>query len=116
MIIVAVDDLLFSSKIRESARHAGTELVLVRAPDAVLREARERRPSLVVFDLDAERLQPIPTIRAMKEDPTLAGIRVVGFVSHVRHDVIDTARAAGAEVLPRSQFVQRLGAILRGEP
>ena len=116
MIIVAVDDLLFSSKIRETARHTGTELVFARAPDAILREARERGPAMVVFDLDAERIQPIPTIRALKDDPALAGIRLVGFVSHVRHDVIETARAAGAEVMPRSQFVQRLGEILRSEP
>jgi len=114
MIIVAVDDLLFSSKIRETARHAGAELMFARTPDAVLREARERRPPLVIFDLNADRIQPIPTIQALRQDPDLAGIRLVGFVSHVRTDIIEAARAAGAEVMPRSRFVAELEQLLTG--
>ena len=69
MILVAVEDLLFSSKIRETARHTGAELVFARTPEAVLRQARERRPPLVIFDLDADRIQPIPTIQTNETRP-----------------------------------------------
>lgn len=112
MTVVAVDDLLFSSKIRETARHTGAEVVFARTPDAVLRETRERRPGLVIFDLNAERIQPVPTILAIRQDPALAGIRLVGFVSHVRADLIEAAEAAGAEVMARSAFVRELGNLL----
>jgi len=112
MIVVAVDDLLFSSKIRETARHTGAELVFARTPEAVLREARERRPTLVIFDLDAERIQPISAIQAIRRDPDLSGLRLVGFVSHVRADIIEAAEAAGAEAMPRSAFVRELERLL----
>ena len=112
MILVAVDDLLFSSKIRETARHTGAELVFARTPDAILRETRDRRPALVIFDLNAERIQPIPAIQAIRRDPDLAEVRLVGFVSHVRADIIAAAEAAGAEVMARSAFVNRLAEIL----
>ena len=115
MIIVAVEDLLFSSKIRETARHTGAELVFARTPEAVLREARERRPPLVIFDLDADRIQPIPTIQAIRRDPDLAATRLVGFVSHVRADVTEAAETAGAEVMARSAFVRELARILTGD-
>ena len=112
MIVVAVDDLLFSSKIREAARHTGAELVFARTLDAVLRETRERRPPLVIFDLNAERIQPLPAIQAIRQDPDLAGVRLVGFVSHVRADIIEAAEAAGAKVMARSAFVKELAEML----
>ncbi len=115
MIVVAVDDLLFSSKIRETARHTSVDLVFARTPDSVLRETRERRPTLVIFDLNAERIRPIPAIQAIRRDPDLAGIRLVGFVSHVRADIIEAAEAAGAEVMPRSAFARELADLLRSE-
>jgi len=115
MIIVAVDDLLFSSKIRETARHTGAELVFARTRDAVVRETRERRPALVILDLNAERIQPIGAIRDIRQDPDLAGVRLVGFVSHVRADIIETAEAAGAEVMARSVFVKELPRMLGGD-
>jgi hypothetical protein len=42
-----------------------------------------------------------------------AGIRTIGFGSHVDHDLLDAARAAGCnEVLPRSAFFRRLEELL----
>jgi hypothetical protein len=49
----------------------------------------------------------------MKADPELAGIPTLGFVSHVRTDLIQAAQQAGAdEVLPRSAFTAQLPEIL----
>jgi len=42
------------------------------------------------------------------------GARVVGFLGHLRQDLMDAAAAAGAdEVLTRGQFVSRLDDLLR---
>jgi PleD family two-component response regulator len=112
MILAAVDDLLFSSKIRATARLVGAEVVFARTPDDILREVRARKPSLVVFDLNADKIQPLAAIGAMKADADLRSIRVLGFVSHVRTDIIEAAQAAGAEVLPRSLFVAKLTELL----
>jgi DNA-binding NarL/FixJ family response regulator len=113
MILVAVDDLLFSSKIRAVARQAGVELTFARTQAEVLEQARTVVPTLAIFDLNSGRIDPIATIAAMKADPDLAGIRTLGFVSHVHTDVIAAARHAGTdEVMPRSAFAANLADIL----
>lgn len=115
MVLVAVDDLLFSSKIRAAARQSGVELTFARTPSEVLEQARALRPALAIFDLNSGKTDPIATITAMKRDPTLAGIRTVGFASHVHTALIDAARQAGADqVLPRSAFAGSLPDILLG--
>jgi len=114
MLLIAVDDLLFSSKIRAAAKHTGAQIAFARTPAEILQQARAARPSAVIFDLDSERTDPVGTIRSMKADPDLAGITAIGFVSHVRADLVGAAREAGAdEVMARSAFVERLGEILR---
>jgi DNA-binding NarL/FixJ family response regulator len=113
MVLVAVDDLLFSSKIRTTARQAGVELTFARSAEEVLNQARTTRPALVIFDLNSARTDPIATLAALKTDPALATIRTLGFASHVHTSLIAAAREAGAdEVLPRSAFAGNLAEIL----
>jgi PleD family two-component response regulator len=114
MILAAVDDLMFSSKISASARQLGIEVVFARSADEILRQARALRPRLAIFDLNSSRTEPLATIAAIKADPALAGIRTIGFVSHVQTDLIDAARSSGIdEVLARSAFSARVAEILQ---
>jgi DNA-binding NarL/FixJ family response regulator len=114
MILAAVDDLLFSSKIRTTAKLAGVELTFARTPPEILDQARALRPALVIFDLNSTKANPIDTVTAMKRDPALASIRTLGFVSHVHTGLIDAARDAGIdEVMARSAFAGKLADILR---
>ena len=116
MILVAVDDMLFSSKIRAAAKHVGAELSFARSPDDIVHVVRERQPSLALFDLNSVVTDPIATIAALKSDPATAGLRIVAFVSHVQSAVIDAARAAGADdVMARSAFAAQLPHILRAD-
>jgi DNA-binding NarL/FixJ family response regulator len=113
MVLVAVDDLLFSSKIRAAAKQAGVELVFARSHDEILQQARAARPSLAIFDLNSAKTDPVATIEALKRDPALTGIRTIGFASHVHTALISAAREAGADqVLPRSAFAGSLPEIL----
>ncbi len=115
MIVAVVDDLLFSSKIRAAAGHAGRRIVFVRSGAAVLDDIRTQRPGLIVIDLDRDSLDPIGVIRALKSDADLRATRVVGFVSHVHGERIAEARAAGIDtVLARSAFAASLPAIVAG--
>jgi DNA-binding NarL/FixJ family response regulator len=113
MILVAVDDFLFRSKIRTTGKNAGVELTFPRTPDEVLEQARELKPSLAIFDLNSAKMEPIDTIARMKQDPDLGSIRTLGFVSHVDTARIQAARAAGTdEVMARSAFATDLAEIL----
>jgi PleD family two-component response regulator len=114
MILAVLDDLMFTSKIRTAAAQLGVAVTFARSAEAALAEMRKSAPSLVIFDLNSLRTDPLGTVAAMKQDAVLAAIPTVGFVSHVQTDVIDAARRAGVgEVLARSAFTQRLGDILK---
>jgi CheY-like chemotaxis protein len=113
MILCAIDDLIFSIKISTAAKQLGAEVYFERAAGQVVSRVREKRPSLVIFDLNSVRMDPLAAIRTMKSDPELQPIRTLGYVSHVDSATIDAARAAGIDqVLARSAFADRLGQIL----
>jgi CheY-like chemotaxis protein len=113
MILCAVDDLLFSIKISTAAKSLGVDIYFERSAEMLLPRIREKQPSLVIFDLNSQKLRPIDVIAQLKADASLAGIKTLGFVSHVDAGTTAAARAAGIDhVLARSAFVAGLGQIL----
>jgi PleD family two-component response regulator len=113
MILAVVDDLMFTSKIRSAAGQMGVSVAFARSSQAALAEMQKGQPTLVIFDLNSPRTDPLGTVAAMKADPALAGVPTIGFVSHVQTDLIEAARKGGVdEVMARSAFTERLPAIL----
>ena len=112
-ILAAGDDFLFRSKIRAVAKHVNAEIAFAQTADEILTQARAAKPSLVIFDLNSQKVDAVAAIASLKADPALAGIRTIGFASHVHVSLIDAARRAGADqVLARSQFAGNLADIL----
>lgn len=98
-VVALVRDLMFASRVRGAA------------PKAVVAQSRERllesvgpRTALVIVELEAP--GALEALRGVRE--RFAGVRVVAFAPHVMEDVLESAREAGAEVLPRGAFVKRL--------
>jgi DNA-binding NarL/FixJ family response regulator len=113
MIVCAIDDLLFSIKIKEAAKQLGVELYFERSADRIVDTVRDKQPSLVIFDLNSAKLSPMEAIRAIKADASLRRVKTLGYVSHVDSATIAAARDAGVDdVLARSAFAMRLGDIL----
>jgi CheY-like chemotaxis protein len=114
MILVLIDDLLFRSKISGAAKMAGVELAVASSPEAALEKARRTPPSAILIDLDSQRIRPFDLIRQLVVDPALAAIPTVGFVSHVRADLVRDARSAGiGDVMARGAFAASLPDLLR---
>jgi len=112
-ILAAVDDFLFRSKIRATAKHVNADVQFAQTPDEILARARELKPSLIIIDLNSAKADPVATIAALKKDPELASVRAIGFASHVHVELINAARNAGADqVLARSAFAGNLAEIL----
>ena len=115
MVIVAVDDLMFSSKISSAAKLLGVEIAFARSPEAIVEAVRAKSPRLVILDLNSQRVRPLEAVAALKADASLARVPTVGFVSHVQADLIADARQAGIDqVLARSAFVTQLPRLLQG--
>ena len=105
-VLAVVRDLMFSSRITQAARHAQTELKIVRDP-AKLADLDGR---FVIADLNQEGV-----LQAAASWRGRTGRVVIGYVQHVDAETIRAARAAGIEqVMPRSQFVLKLPELLRG--
>jgi PleD family two-component response regulator len=113
MILAVLDDLMFSSKVKTAANQLGVDLRFSRSVDGAIETMRKNPTTLVIFDLNNERIDALAIVAAMRQDPALASIPTVGYASHVQTDVINAARQAGVgEVLARSAFVQQLAEIL----
>ncbi len=109
-VLALVDDLMFQSKILETARHTGAAVKIVGTADALFEQAQAESPALVLVDLNARAasLEAVERLRAAGN-----AVPVIGFLSHVQADLAERARAAGcSEVMPRSKFTQQLAAIL----
>jgi len=109
MILAIVDDLLFRSKLETVAAQLGTPLTIAADASPGLRPGSEW--SRVLIDLNLSRGDSLVMIRNLRaahpETP------VVGYSSHVQHDLQQQALEAGCtKVLPRSAFVQQLPELL----
>ena len=112
-ILAVLDDLMFTSKIKATASQLGVPVTFARSADGALAQMEKSTPSLVIFDLNNPRTNPLAIVASMKQNPVLASIPTIGYASHVQTDVINAARAAGVdEVLARSAFTMRLAEIL----
>jgi len=106
---------MFTSKIRAAAAALGRSVSFARSLEAALAFLDRDQPSLVVLDLDNPRIDALALVVAMRARPALRSVPTLGFVSHVRTDVIEAARAAGvARVVARSAFAEQLPALLAG--
>jgi len=112
-VLAIVDDLFFASKIREAARHAGATVDFASGEQQAL-EFASRKPSLVIVDLNLNRLNPPELIGRLRTHPDLTAATILGFFSHVDADLKLRAEQAGChQVLPRSVFSSQLPEILR---
>ncbi|MBA3423423.1 MAG: response regulator [Actinomycetota bacterium] len=110
-VLAAMEDLLFKSKISETASQLGVEAKFPRSPEKLLAAIRESPPDLLVLDLNSSRFDPLALLREVdgKNVPT------VGFLSHVQKDLAVAAREAGCDkVMARSAFTRDLPEILSG--
>jgi len=111
--VVGVDDMFFAAKISGAATLAGAKFTRVKSAQELIAQVENCGASLIIIDLNSERLDPITTIRYLKSSPSLKTIPIVGFVSHVQVDVINSAQQAGCDrVMPRSTFSRDLPDIL----
>ncbi len=109
MILVAVRDLLFGSKIDAAAKRLGVEIAWAPRNVPLSLVALERKPSFILADLgEVGMMEELRAIRAR-----LPSTRVIGFLGHLRTDLMDEARSCGvAEVLTRGQLAASLDDVL----
>jgi CheY-like chemotaxis protein len=108
-VLAAVEDLLFRSKISETASSLGIAAAFPRNPKSLLEALRESPPDLLVLDLNSARFEPLTLLRDVRSDEATRGVTAVGFLSHVQKDLAVAALEAGCDrVVTRSAFTKDL--------
>jgi CheY-like chemotaxis protein/ribosomal protein S27E len=114
-VVAVVSDLLFQTRIAETASQAGVDLMVVPAPLA-LSTCENQPPDLIVLDL-ADHEDPVSLAYALHASLATRNVPIVGFYPHVDNALRQRALAAGIpHVLPRSAFVARMAEILQTGP
>jgi CheY-like chemotaxis protein len=113
IILAAVDDMFFASKIRATAEALGVDIKFHRRSDSLIAAVAEQSPDLILIDLHNEKVNAIELARELKANASSQGIPLLGFFSHVQTDLQRAAVEAGFDhVIPRSVFSRDLGQIL----
>lgn len=101
MIYALVNDLFFRSKIDATAQLLGKKVTFV--SDVY----RVKNATLVLADLEEFGLEGMGKI--LEHSP---GVKIIGFLSHKRADLIQRAKILPITVMPRSAFSEKLREIL----
>ncbi len=116
-VLAAVEDLLFKSKISETADVLGVEARFPRSKGKLLEALLESPPDLLILDLNSARFDPLEVLQTVKSNDATKDLPTVGFLSHVQKDLAVAARESGCDkVMARSAFTKDLPKLLeRGE-
>ncbi|HTP30638.1 MAG TPA: hypothetical protein VMJ75_00600 [Candidatus Acidoferrales bacterium] len=107
-VLAVVNDLFFSVKISEAAKRNGLALEFVKESGEVLEKAKHR-PSLIVFDLNFDAVDPLKLITKLKGSTETKSVSLLGYLSHLQSELKVKAQDAGCDmVLARSAFSQNM--------
>jgi len=103
--LLACDDFFFSTRIVDTARALGRQMIFVSNAESIHERMQQFRAPLLIIDLNCGRdlLAAVPAIQAEFPD-----LHILAFGSHVETELLKQARAAGCQVMPRSQFTEQL--------
>lgn len=102
-------DLFFTSKVTGTAQALGLRVDSVDDIATATSRLQAGGIGCVLLDLAAPRVSVAEFLAAMPES---AQVPIIAFGSHVNVELLESARSAGAEVMPRSQFSATLPEIL----
>ena len=112
-LLAVVDDLIFLSKIQQTAKLLGIPVEITK-PAGLIERLSGGGITAVILDLNHGSRQAVALLQKMKNDSATRQVTVIGFLSHVQTGLAGEARAAGCDVLmARSAFTQKLPELLQ---
>jgi PleD family two-component response regulator len=112
-VLAVVNDLFFAVKLSDAAKRTGLALEFVKDSGQVLEKASSK-PSLIVFDLNFDAVDPLDLVRKLKANVDTKGVSLIGYLSHVQGELKQAAQEAGCDmVMARSAFSSNLFQIFK---
>lgn len=105
-------DLMMRSRIESGLDIAGYQLRVVGGPTRLAEALADETPICILIDLEAGD-DAIAVIEGLRSDPSTAGIPLAAFAGHTNVELLDQARAAGADpVVARGQAAISTGKVV----
>ena len=112
-VLAVVSDLFFSVKLSEAAKRNGLAIEFVKDGGELIEKAKSR-PTVIVFDLNFEAVQPLKLISQLKGSTETRGVSLIGYLSHIQGELKQQAQEAGCDmVMARSALSQNLMQIFK---
>jgi DNA-binding NarL/FixJ family response regulator len=114
-VLLGIPDLLLSARVNAVARALGIPAVATFTPHDLLSKAHGENSVLLVIDLVAQQLDPLGSIRNLRDDIHTGSLKIIGFLPKPDEESIHAAMAAGCDlVLSKSQLLESIPEVLRG--
>ena len=108
VVVIADDDTDLRQLIGVAARRAGTSIGASVADGAqALQAIRDIRPDLAILDVSMPELTGLQVCRSVRQDPDIAGTRIMLLSAAVQPEAIDAGIAAGADRYAQKPFSPR---------
>jgi DNA-binding response OmpR family regulator len=112
MILYLASDLIWATRIKSTAEDVGKAARPVRSLEMLEARLADSPVTALIVDLESPDVG-LAMIRHLRAHPAHHSIRILCFAPHVKKDIMQEARDAGAhEVLPRGSFDHHLPDIL----
>jgi hypothetical protein len=109
-VVLVGGDLNARARVGGAVARAGGDLVTT-TPSGLAHALEGRTAKVVIVDLDGVGSAALPLISAART----GAARVLGYFSHVDHDLGEKAHSAGIEALPRGRFWRELSDLIERE-
>lgn len=111
-ITAIVNDLIFMTKIRNTAEYFGLSVAFVGSEGQVDHYLKDCE--LILIDLENDIVDSLSLIERLKNNPETSSIKLIGYMSHVNTPLRANAMAAGCDdVLSRFEFNSNVREILQ---
>lgn len=115
-VLLGIPDLLLSTRVNAVARTLGIPTIATFTPHDLLSKAHGEEPHLLLIDLAAAQLDPVETIRNLREDMHTTGLKIIGFMAKMEQTTKEQAEIAGCNlVIGKSLLLESLEEILAGK-
>jgi CheY-like chemotaxis protein len=91
------DNLMFTGPIAAGLLKLGLGVETISSLGGVVERLAAAPPAVIWINLSSDRLQPLEVVRAVKAEPRLSGVPVVGYTGHTEQARIAAAREAGCD-------------------
>ncbi len=106
--------MFFSSKIENTAKNLGIEVIKVRNYQEIRERIGEKAIDLMIVDLVSKGIDVEKVLADLKNSPKQSRVFRIGYLPHVQWKIADQFREKGIDlVITRSKFSEKMSDIIK---